>query len=52
MHGVEDDAVPVSLSRGFVAATRGSSSSEVPGGHMELIEPGSTAWAAVVDALG
>jgi acetyl esterase/lipase len=52
VHGVEDDTVPVSLSRGLVARHPWVRLHEVPGGHMEVIEPGSVAWATVTDALG
>ena len=51
VHGVEDDTVPVSLSRGFVARHPWVELHEVPAGHMEVIEPGSVAWPTVVDAL-
>ena len=52
VHGVADDAVPVSLSRGFVARHAWAALHEVPGGHMEPIEPGSVAWPVVLTALG
>jgi acetyl esterase/lipase len=52
VHGVEDDTVPVSLSRGLAARYPWVALHEVPGGHMEVIEPGSVAWATVVDVLG
>jgi acetyl esterase/lipase len=52
VHGVEDDTVPVSLSRGFVARHPWVDLHETPGGHMEVIEPGSLAWPAVLDAVG
>ncbi|MCW2848560.1 MAG: alpha/beta hydrolase [Marmoricola sp.] len=52
VHGDADDAVPVGLSRGFVAAHPWVDLHELPGvGHMELIDPGSAAWATVVSAL-
>ena len=51
VHGVDDDVVPVSLSRGLVERHPWIGLREVPGGHMEPIEPGTVAWAAVVDAL-
>ena len=50
-HGVDDDTVPVSLSRGFVARHPWVELHEVPTGHMEVIEPGSAAWPTVVDCL-
>ena len=51
VHGVDDVDVPISLSRGLVAAHPWVRLHEVPSGHMELIEPGSSAWPAVVEAL-
>ena len=51
VHGVADDVVPVSLSRGLVARHPWVELREVPGGHMEVIEPGSVAWPTVVEAL-
>lgn len=51
VHGVEDDTVPVSLSRGLVQRHPWVRLEEVPGGHYEPIEPGSVAWPAVLAAL-
>ncbi|MBO9522619.1 MAG: prolyl oligopeptidase family serine peptidase [Nocardioidaceae bacterium] len=51
VHGVEDDTVPVGLSRGLVARHPWIGLTEVPGGHYELIEPDSTQWATVMRAL-
>jgi acetyl esterase/lipase len=51
VHGEDDDVVPVSLSRGLVAAHPWVQLREVPGGHMEVIEPGSVAWSTVLPAL-
>lgn len=51
VHGVDDDVVPVDLSRGFVARHPAVALSEVPGGHFELIEPDSSQWRTVVAAL-
>jgi acetyl esterase/lipase len=51
VHGVDDPAVPVSLSRGFVERHRWVDLREVPGGHFEVIEPGSAVWPTVVEAL-
>ena len=51
MHGAEDDDVPLSLSRGFVARHPWVELREVPGDHMGLIEPGSVAWPTVLAAL-
>ena len=51
VHGVDDPDVPVSLSRGFVQRHPWADLHEVPGGHFEVIEPGSVAWPTVVGAL-
>ncbi len=51
VHGVDDDIVPVSLSRGLVDRHPWVQLHEVPGGHFEVIEPGSVAWRAVVELL-
>ena len=51
VHGVDDDTVPVDLSRGFVSRHSDVSLVEVPGGHFEPITPGSLAWPAVLNAL-
>jgi hypothetical protein len=51
VHGVDDDVVPVSLSRGLVRRHPWVRLEEVPGGHDEVIEPGTAAWPAVVRAL-
>ena len=53
VHGDEDEDVPVSLSRGFVAAHPFVGLHELPGvGHMELIDPASEhEFAQVVRAL-
>ena len=52
VHGVDDDVVPVALSRGLADRHPWVDLHEVPGGHMEPIEPGSVAWPSVVGALG
>jgi acetyl esterase/lipase len=52
VHGVDDDTVPVSLSRGFADRHPWVELHEAPGGHMDVIEPGSAAWPAVVGSLG
>lgn len=52
VHGERDDDVPVSLSRGLVAAHPWVRLHEVPGGHFDPIEPGSVAWPTVLEALG
>jgi acetyl esterase/lipase len=51
VHGVADDVVPLSLSTGFARAHPWADLREVPGGHFEVIEPGSVAWPAVVESL-
>jgi acetyl esterase/lipase len=52
VHGVDDDTVPVSLARGLVARHPWVRLEEVPGGHFEVIEPGSVVWPTVLSALG
>jgi len=52
VHGDRDEAVPVELSRTYVAAARAAGDSvdyaEFPGcGHMEHLDPSSAAWATV-----
>ncbi|HET6168228.1 MAG TPA: alpha/beta hydrolase [Marmoricola sp.] len=51
VHGVDDDTVPISLSRGLVARHPWVRLDEVPGGHYEVIEPDSEVWPAVLSAL-
>jgi len=51
VHSVDDDTVPVSLSRGLTARHPWVELHEVPGGHMEVIEPGSVSWPDVAAAL-
>ena len=51
VHGIDDDVVPVDLSRGLVQRHPWIALEEVPGGHFEPIEPGSVAWPAVLRAL-
>jgi acetyl esterase/lipase len=51
VHGVDDDTVPVELSRGLVRRHPWIGLEEVPGGHYEVIEPASAAWPTVVTAL-
>jgi acetyl esterase/lipase len=52
VHGDADADVPVSLSRGFVAAHPWVQLHEVAeAGHMDLIDPGSSAWPTVRSAL-
>jgi acetyl esterase/lipase len=52
VHGVDDDVVPVDLSRGLVRRHPWIRLTEVPGGHFEVIEPGSVAWPTVLAELG
>ena len=52
VHGVDDDDVPLSLSRGFVTAHPWVRMHALAGaGHMDLIEPASSAWPTVVETL-
>jgi acetyl esterase/lipase len=51
VHGVDDDTVPVELSRGLARRHPWVRLDEVPGGHYEVIEPGSVSWPAVLAAL-
>lgn len=52
VHGDSDEDVPISLSRGFSAAHPSVRLEEIRGSdHMDLIDPGSTAWATVLGAL-
>lgn len=52
VHGVDDQDVPVSLSRGLVAAHPWIRLVELPAtGHMELVDPTSSAWPTVFAAL-
>jgi acetyl esterase/lipase len=51
VHGDRDDTVPVEMSRAFAAAS-GCELAELAGdGHYEHIEPGTRAWATVVEWL-
>jgi acetyl esterase/lipase len=56
IHGVNDNVVPISISRDYVAAARShgddATLTEVPGaGHFELIDPRSAAWDVVKRAV-
>jgi acetyl esterase/lipase len=51
VHGVDDDVVPVDLSRGLVLRHPWVRLVEVPGEHFEVIEPGSVAWPTVLAEL-
>lgn len=56
LHGVQDDIVPIDISRRYVAAAKKSGDDskliEIAGaGHFELIDPRSAAWPIVRDAV-
>lgn len=51
VHGLDDDTVPVDLSRGLVRRHPWVELIEVRCGHFEVIDPGSAAWPAVLAAL-
>ena len=51
VHGVDDASVPISLSRGFAERHPWVDLHELPGGHFEVIEPGSPAWPTVTATL-
>ena len=56
VHGTEDDAVPVAMSRAYADAARAAGDTvtlhELPGvGHMELIDPNDPAWHVAATAL-
>jgi acetyl esterase/lipase len=51
VHGVDDDVVPVSLSRNLAARHPWVDLREVPGDHFDPIQPGSRVWPDVVRAL-
>ncbi|HEU5332722.1 MAG TPA: alpha/beta hydrolase [Actinocrinis sp.] len=56
VHGTADDAVPFAMSAGYAAAARAAGDRcdlvELPGGgHLELIDPASAAWSAVLEWL-
>jgi pimeloyl-ACP methyl ester carboxylesterase len=48
VHGEDDDVVPLDQSRRYAAAASAAGDvvevAVVPGGHMELIDPGNPAW--------
>jgi acetyl esterase/lipase len=55
IHGSADDVVPVSISRGYIAAARAKGddatlTEPAAAGHFELIDPRSAAWPVVRDA--
>jgi acetyl esterase/lipase len=51
VHGSRDDIVPVEMSRRFAEAARCELVELEPDGHFEHIDPGSRAWATVVEWL-
>ncbi len=51
VHGAQDDVVPASLSRGLLVRHPWVDLREVPGGHFDVIEPGTPAWPTVLEAL-
>jgi len=56
IHGLDDNIVPISISRAYVEAARAKGDdatlTELRGaGHFELIDPRSAAWPAVRDAI-
>lgn len=52
VHGTLDEAVPVGTARDYAAAHPGVELVELPGtGHVEVIDPTSAAWPAVLDAV-
>jgi hypothetical protein len=56
LHGVNDDVVPISISRAYVAAARKAGDDATiqeigAAGHFELIDPRSKAWATVKNTV-
>ena len=55
VHGVDDDVVPVSQSRTYVAAARARGAiatlTEVPGDHFVVIDPTGEAWTRTLEIL-
>lgn len=55
VHGRDDDVVPLAQSQGYVAAARSAGAQatlvEVDGDHFAVIDPGSSAWARIVEIL-
>jgi acetyl esterase/lipase len=55
VHGTDDDVVPISQSRDYVAAATAAGAdatlTEVAGDHFVVIDPASDAWAATLDLL-
>jgi pimeloyl-ACP methyl ester carboxylesterase len=51
LHGTGDDVVPIALSRAYAAQTQVDLIELEGVDHFEVIEPGSAAWPAVLDAF-
>lgn len=55
VHAADDDTVPISQSRDYVAAARSAGAEatlvEVPGGHYGVIDPASEAWRRTIRIL-
>ena len=55
VHGPDDDTVPISQSRDYVAAAKAAGGRatlvEVDGDHFAVIDPASDAWARTVEIL-
>jgi hypothetical protein len=51
VHGVDDDVVPVTLSRGLVERHPWVDLREVPGDHDDVIDPTSSVWPVLLSAL-
>jgi acetyl esterase/lipase len=55
VHGTDDDIVPISQSRDYVAATTAAGARaelvEVTGDHFVVVDPSSDAWAATLEVL-
>lgn len=57
VHGEADDRVPISIARDYVAAAEAAGDdvsfvADAATDHFDVIDPASTAWAAVIDWLG
>ncbi|MEU2234543.1 alpha/beta hydrolase [Streptomyces vietnamensis] len=52
VHGTHDEALPVDMARAYTRTT-GTTLTEIPhGSHFDVIDPDSTAWPAIAQALG
>ena len=51
LHGVHDTVVPIELSTGYAAAHRGTTVTELPCAHFELIDPRSAVFTQVREAV-